>query len=814
MEKKDNKSIDKTPASGMSKGKIVLYSMAGLALASLLAGLGTFFYLTRDLPSMRSLVDYTPNLITKVYSQDEQTVGEFYIERRIVVSFASIPRHTINAFLAAEDAKFFEHKGVDYRSIMRALYKNILAGRIVQGGSTITQQVARSFFLSPARKISRKIREAVLAYRIEKHLTKEEILHLYLNQIYLGNGAYGVQAASENYFGKDVQELDLAESALLAILPKAPSRYSPYTNPELAKQRQELVLTRMLEEGFTTREVAEEAINRPLKLKPKRTKSMWAGPYFTEHVRRYIEEKYGEDLLYKGGLQVYTTMDVEMQKAANDAVRRGLRAHDKRRGYRGAAVSLKSAEEIEALREETDKKLSKRPLEIGGIYRAVITDVDKKGRRLKVDIGSRKGVIEHRDMAWAGLYNPTTDPDGGKDVKLQTIFNVGDVVEVMVRGLPETESSPIPLKLEQEPLAQAALLAMEPETGYVKAMVGGGDFSKSQFNRAIQAQRQPGSAFKPIIYTAALDSEFTPATIVVDSPLVFEEERQVDVDSEDPEAETETETEEWTWKPRNFGEKFYGPTTIRNALTKSRNVVTIKVLQEIGVGRAIGYARKLGIEAPLTRDLSLALGSSAVSLLEMTRAFGTLAAMGRRAEPIFITRITDRHGNVLEENIPSHKEVLSPQTSYIITNLLKGVVENGTGWRAKALKRPAAGKTGTTNNLNDAWFMGFVPGLVAGTWIGYDEEYPLGRHETGSKAASPIWVGFMKSALEGVPKENFPIPDGVEFAKIDPRTGLLANSSTENPVFEVFKEGTAPTETSELEDQPEAVDFFMIDAGN
>jgi penicillin-binding protein 1A len=458
--------------------RVLLYiTSVGLSLV-LLSGGGIYYYLTKDLPSLSALYDYRPNLITKVYSHDGQVIGEFYIERRIVVSMTRMPRHLIDAFLAAEDSNFFEHEGVDYPSVLRALYKNIIAGRIVQGGSTITQQVARSFFLTPERRIARKVKEAVLAYRIENNLSKDDILHLYLNQIYLGNGAYGVQAAAETYFGKDVEELTVAESALLATLPKAPSKYSPYTNPELSKERHEFVLTRMLEEGYITREVADVALNEPLKLKPKEIRSLWVGPYFTEDVRRYIEENYGEDLLYKGGLKVYTTMDVDIQKAANEAVDYGLRAHDKRRGYRGPVMSLGSIEGIEYFREEAAKELLERPLEVGKIYQGVITETNWEDRTLTVGIGEATGIVTQLDMDWASLYNPTEDPEGGVTVELSSIFNIGDVLEVMVKALPEEESTPIPLRLEQEPVAQAALLAMEPETGYVKAMVGGADFSK------------------------------------------------------------------------------------------------------------------------------------------------------------------------------------------------------------------------------------------------------------------------------------------------------------------------------------------------
>jgi penicillin-binding protein 1A len=503
-------------------------------------------------------------------------------------------------------------------------------------------------------------------------------------------------------------------------------------------------------------------------------------------------------------------MEVDLQKAANEAVDYGLRAHDKRRGYRGPVMTLTSKQEIESFRQKTAQRLLERPLRVGKIQKAVITELNWKDKTLTIGIGDSLGIITRADMAWASLYNPSEDPDGGAKVRLENIFNVGDVLEVRVKALPEDESTPIPLRLEQAPLTQAALLAMEPETGYVKAMVGGSDFSETQFNRAIQAIRQPGSAFKPIIYTAALDKDYTSASIVIDSPLVFEETVEVEDATESEAVETVTQT----WKPRNYGEKFHGPTTIRTGITKSRNVVTIKILRDIGVNHAISYARKLGIESPLAADLSLALGSSGVSLMEITKAFSTFATMGLKPEPVFIKKITDRSGRVLEVKRPTSEAVLSPETSYIITDLLQGVVENGTGWRAKALNRPVAGKTGTTNNLNDAWFIGFVPGLAAGVWIGYDSEQPLGEKETGSKAASPMWVKFMKAAIEGTPVRNFPIPNGVEFAKIDPETGLLAGPTTKNPIFEVFKVGTAPTEVSESDDLPRSLDFFMLDSGD
>lgn len=770
--------------------KILLAAIVIMAAA----GAATYYYFTRGLPSLETLHDYHPNLVTKVYSHDGRIIGEFFIERRVVVPFERVPKHLVQAFIAAEDSKFFEHEGISYTSIVRAMLKNMTAGRVVQGGSTITQQVAKSFFLTPERKISRKIREAIMAFRIEKNLNKDEILHLYLNQIYFGNGAYGVQTASETYFGKDVSSLTVAEAALLAGLPKAPSKYSPHENLELSRQRQGYVLERMAEEGYITADQARREAQKPLMLMPKKADSLWVGPYFTEEVRKYLELKYGEELLYKGGLEVYTTLDVEMQKAANRAVDEGLREYDKRRGYRGPVKVLKDEPETAKFIAEADKKLLNDPPATGKVYLAVVAGFNKKTSSLTVDIGSRRGTINRADMDWARLFNPTTQPDGGKHTELSKLFAPGDVVQVMVKETPASPNAFLSLKLEQVPLAQASLLAMEPETGAIKAMVGGFDFSRSQFNRAVQALRQPGSSFKPIIYTAAIDTKFTPASVLMDSPIVFQEAQQ-----------------ELAWRPRNYDEQFFGPTTIREAVTRSRNIITIKVLKEVGIDEAIQYARLLGINSPLARDLSIALGSSAVTLKELTVAYSTLANLGTKPEPLYITKVQDRSGKVLEENAPFSTQVLSPQTSYIMTSLLQSVIESGTGMRARALGRPAAGKTGTTNNLNDAWFMGYVPGLAAGSWVGYDDEKPLGRGETGSEAALPIWLKFMKGATVNMPPRSFPIPEGLEFAKIDPETGLLAGPSTQDALFEVFRTGTAPTQMSSHKTRSLSSDFFMVD---
>jgi len=753
--------------------RLLLYALICIGLFCIFIA-GFYIYLAKTLPDLDALQNYQPNLVTRVYSDDGSMIGEFYIERRVVVPIEQIPQHLKEAFLAAEDAEFYQHEGISYVGIMRAFYKNLSAGRIVQGASTITQQVARGFFLTPEKKIIRKIKEMMLARKIEKHLSKSEILSLYLNQIYLGNGAYGVQAASQTYFDKDIKDLDLAESALIAGLPKAPSRYSPYVNFLLSKKRQEFILQRMVEERFITSDEADFAKAETITLKPYITKSLWIGPYFTEHIRRYIEEKYGDDTLYRRGLSIFTTLNVDLQKAANKAVKKGLRDFDRRRGYRGPLRSIIDEDEARAFVDSLIQKRRKAPFKTGDMVQGIITAIDKNTKRIDVDLGGRTGYMNRWGYRWARLYNPDKKPEGTIVPNPLALFNVGDVLLLRVSTTPS--KGPMRLTLEQTPLVQASLLAMDPETGYIKAMVGGSDFSVTQYNRAVQSKRQPGSAFKPIIYSAAFDKGFTPATIIMDTPIVFEDSANA-----------------LQWRPHNYDERFGGPTTVRKALAKSRNVVTIKILKKIGLGYCIDYARKLGITTPLARDLSLALGSSAVTLYDLTSAYSVFANNGKRAKPIFITKIIDKDGNVIEDNSPTATEVISPQTAYLMVKMLEGVIEHGTGWRARSLGRPAAGKTGTTNGLNDAWFLGFVPNLTAGVWVGYDNEKKLGRHETGSRAALPIWLSFMKDATKDKPVSDFQAPEGIEFARIDADTGQPATPFTRNPIFEVFKAGTAPT---------------------
>jgi penicillin-binding protein 1A len=759
-------------------------------ISGVLSIAGIYFYLNENLPKISSLTDYRPSVITTVYSDDNRKIAEFYKERRIVLPMSRMPGMLIKAFIAAEDSRFFKHQGVDLISIVRAFFKNIEAGAIVQGGSTITQQVAKSFFLSPEKSYGRKIKEAMLAYRIDRTFSKEEILFLYLNQIYLGHGAYGVEAASENYFGKPAEELNLAECAILAGLPQAPSRYSPFQFPERAKERQIYVLNRMVAEDYITDMQATEAINMPLDIKPRRNWYIEEVPFYTEHIRRYVEKKYGAEALYSEGLKIYSAVNIEMQKAAREEIEKGLKALDKRQGYRGPLKHLLPPE-IESFSRKRAEELAKNPLEKGRIATGVVIEVEDSEGTATVRIGNALGIIRISDMRWARKPNPEIAFYEAGVRHPGAVLKVGDVVLAEVKDK-AVDSDLWNLALEQTPEVQAALLCIEAESGQVKMMVGGRDFRESQFNRAIQSRRQPGSAFKPIIYAAAIDKGYTAATVVIDSPVVFQD-LQNDV----------------TWKPKNYEQKFYGPTLFRDALAKSRNVVTIKILKDIGINYTIDYARKLGITSELSRDLSIALGSSGVSLLEIVKAYSAFANLGYLIEPVFVTKIMDRDGNVIEECNPAREKIIEKSTAYIMTTLLEGVVKEGTARRIRALNRPVAGKTGTTNNLHDAWFVGYTPRYITGAWVGYDEERSLGKGETGARAAIPIWLGFMKKVLENKPVRVFQMPEGVVFSKIDAETGLLPNADSEKTIFECFKEGTAPTEYTKKPDSiTEPEEFF------
>jgi penicillin-binding protein 1A len=731
------------------------------------------FYFTHSLPPLKDINSWRPPVITKVISDDGKVVGELFLQRRILVPNEKIPRLLKQAFVAAEDADFYRHKGISLVGIARAMLKNVEAGRVVQGGSTITQQLVRSLILDPERTLSRKIKEMILAWRIEQQLTKDEILFLYLNQIYLGHGNYGIGAAADYYFGKSPDNLNLAEIALLAGLPRAPELYSPYRNFELAKRRQLYVLNRMVEEGYISEHEARIAYATPLKLKEHDRELQEASAYYVDYVRQYLLNRYGEKTVYEEGLTVYVAMDSRLQKAAFNSVREGILNISKRQGYKGPERILKEKEIkdfCKALQQENKR------IEVGKVYLGVVLNAEKD--KVWVSMGKEKGYLESKNLNWL---------KGG--------LKRGYVIRVKVK---ERVEDTFRLELYQEPEVEGAFLAMELPTGYVRAMVGGYDFHRSQFNRALQAKRQPGSAFKPLVYAAALTKGFTPVSKVLDVPVVYPEEN---------------------WRPMNYQGRFYGPVTLRFALAQSLNCATVNLARELGIDYIIQFAKRLGINSPLSRDLSTVLGSSPVTLLELLRAFAVFATGGHLIQPIFVKKVVDREGKVLEENEPLplegelRKQGIEPQgrynpqvldegVAYLMTNMLQSVVKEGTAQMAKSLGWPCAGKTGTTDDYTDAWFIGYVPHLIAGVWVGFDKPRSLGPGETGARAALPIWVNFMKEALSGLVPHDFPLPEGeVVFIRVNPETGLPA-SPEEEGVFEPFLQrvGPSPQATPSLPD--------------
>ena len=650
-----------------------------LALGAIAAGVSAFWILTilpRSLPSVTALESFDPSEGSKVYDDNDELLTEFHVERRIFVPLAQVPHALRDAVIATEDVRFYSHHGVDPTGIGRAIYQNFRRGRIVEGGSTITQQLAKVLFLTPDKSLERKLKEAVLAITLERRYSKDRLLELYLNQIYFGQGAFGVEAAARTFFGKSVGELTLAESALLAGLPKAPATYSPFDHPDAARRRRNTVLTRMIETGMVKPDDAKRAMQATLALVPPERRRT-TGQYFLEYVQQLLEQQYGAEVVFKGGLHVYTTLSPTMQLKAEQALREGLRA------------------------------------------------------------------VESRRVAASNKPKP---------------------------GVP----APPPLPSSPVDRPEGALLAIDPQSGHIKAMVGGYDFFKSEFNRAVQAKRQPGSAFKPFVYIAALESGMTPATLVDDAPVEYPAGRNGK-----------------PWKPDNYDRKFRGPITYQQALEESINVAAVKVQERIGIRHTVDVARRLGVESPLGENLSIALGTSDLTLLELTSAYGALANQGQWMRPMAIRYVLDSKRKLLEENSPSGKTVLAPEVAYVITHMLKGTIERGTGTAAKALGRPAAAKTGTTNDYSNAWFIGYTPKLVTGVWVGYDRPRSLGRDETGSRVAVPIWTAFMSQALAGTPAEEFPIPESVVVVPVD----LDASGSCVRPVVMAFVAGTEPKNT-------------------
>jgi len=814
--------------------------------------------ITSDIPEINTITDYKPPVVTEVYGDDGSLIGEFFIQRRIPISLDQMSKYIPEAFISAEDATFYQHGAIDYEAILRAAIKDLLAGQIIQGGSTITQQLVKDLLLTPQKTITRKIKEFILATRLERHLTKNDILNIYLNQIYLGDGCYGVEAASEQYFGKKAKDLNLAEAAILGGLPRSPNTYSPVNSAEKAKIRQKYVLSRMAEQGYITRTQAELAYNQPVKIYLNNTYTAKnIAPYFLEMLKQQLFAKYGQDAVLEQGLRVYTTIDPEMQLAANAALKEGIIQITKRQGYTGPEEQLTSEKDIQKFIEKVRKtELAVYPdyyiltpsmankgtipvqyvIQPKKIYHGVVTGFLPNNKGVEINVGGEKGVIFTTNMSWAHpfdpqkWYPPITDP--------HKVLKIGDVI--LVKKIKDYKNF-IEFSLEPKPRIQGALIALDVSTGAIRAMVGGYSFLESQYNHAVQAQRQAGSAFKPIYYAAALEKGYTPASIILDTPVVYQ---YTETTSNQ---ETGTSISEPTvWKPRNYDKVFTGPVTLQDAITYSKNNPSIRLLNAIGVDYAINFARKLGITEPLTRDLTLALGSSSMSLLDLVSAYNVFPNYGRLVTPYFINKVVDRNGVVLEtSNITpniinfsneissttltsssftteassgitgtaqtgSTTQVMSPATAYVMISMLRKVVEHGTGWRANALGRPAAGKTGTTENDRDAWFIGFTPNLIAGVWVGFDDYKSLGIAETGGDAAAPIWLNFMKSAVTKYPYTDFPIPPGIVFARIDRKTGLLATADDPNASFDAFVAGTQPTQTAAQVKAQHGNEFFLF----
>ncbi len=758
--------------------KLLLVSFLSLFLLILFSGfVGAgfiFFHYSKDLPDVLSLREYQPSTITQVYSDQDDLIAEFYIEKRIIVPLKTIPKQLKQATLAVEDSNFRSHFGIDPKAIFRAFLTNIQAGHVVEGGSTITQQLAKTLFLSSERSLERKIREAILSVRMELVFTKDEILEMYLNNIYYGHGSYGVEAAARTYFGKSVKDLTLGQCATLAALPKAPNNYSPYRYPEKAHKRRNHVLKRMAILKNITRKEKEAAAKAPFQL-GQITDMLNKAPYFVEHIRQFLEENYGSNKLYRDGLKVHTTLNLPFQQIATRAVQSGLLRADKRYGYRGPVSSLDLDDGREVLVQtlnQYNKFKDEETAESGDIVHAAVLEVFPK--EVDVDLGFSEGSIALDKMNWARKPNIKLDGRWARIKNAHQALKVGDIIQV--RLLNQNSDGEWALALEQTPEVQGGLISLNPLTGKILAMVGGYDFKQSQFNRAIQAVRQPGSAFKPIIYTAALQDGYTPASIIIDAPLIFNEKE----DTFDK------------WKPVNFEQKFYGPTSVRTALTHSRNVVTIKLLQNTGVQKAIDLARQMGIKSAMAENLSIALGSSGLTLYELVSAYAIFANQGKKVQPTAVRHIINRNGEIIYRSAPRETQVLSPGVAYLITSLLQSVVQHGTATKVKVLGRPVAGKTGTTNNFVDAWFMGYTPDVVTGVWVGKDRDEPLGQNETGSRAAIPIWLDYMEKAMEGKPVMNFPVPDDIIHVKIDPETGYSAEFDSTSSKFEVFLQDNPP----------------------
>ncbi len=746
--------------------KILLFSSTILILLGILI-FSILWKYSNDIPDYKFLKGYKPPVSSKVYSRNGELVADFSKEKRVFVPFNAIPKNVINSFLSAEDKNFFSHPGVDAKGVLRAVINNIsniIASKRLEGASTITQQVAKNFLLTNEVSLNRKIKEAILAFRIERALSKERILELYLNQIYLGSGAYGVAAASLEYFDKSIRELNYSEAALLAALPKAPSKYNPYKDKDLAKFRRNLVLKNLYENNYITSEWLEKLSNQEIKLKKKQKIYLEDAQYYIEDVRKNVIESLTYDKVYKQGLNINTPIDLDLQKIATNSLRSGLISYDQRKGWRGALIN-------KPYNSNWHKDLDKYKIEKSINWKLAIVKKLNKFSAIVETIDKDEGVIEYKDISWTKK-------------EFNQLLKIGDII--YVKQIKDKKYS-----LQQLPKINGGIVVMDPYTGRVLALNGGFSFKKSEFNRATQAKRQPGSAFKPFVYALALENNYTPTSLVLDAPLVLDQGDDLKL-----------------WKPENYGKKFYGPSTIRSGLEKSRNLMTVRIAQDLGLDKIINYSKKLSIYENPEELLSISLGSAETTLLQLTSAYSVFVNGGKLVEPVLIDRIQDSEGNTiynndkrscincdaisyLSDDYPDLKnkyiQIFSEETAYQITSILEGVVQRGTAKKLKDLKLNIAGKTGTTNNNTDTWFIGFTSNLLVGVYVGMDSPTPLGRFETGSKTALPIFKNFIKNSVKKSEARPFKAAKNTVMMVVDPLTGQKAKFTSKNTIIEVFK---------------------------
>ena len=767
--------------------KITFRLAIGIIVLVLVFLFSTLWYFSIDLPDYKILANYKPPISSRVHAGDGQLIAEYALQKRLFIPYGSIPKNVINSFLSAEDKNFFSHPGVDAKSITRAVLKNLknfFSKKRLEGASTITQQVAKNFLLTSEVSLKRKIKEAILAFRIERAYSKERIMELYLNQIYLGQGTYGIAAASLEYFDKGVNELSYEEAALLAALPKAPSKYNPYKSVEKAKARRDIVLKNLYENLYISADEYKKFKKKGIKTKKRKIKLLEEANFYTEEVRRSISNNYGYDELYKGGLSIRTPLNPVYQVKALKALREGLEEYDKRHGWRGPIVNLKNSDWQNSIKKFIpDKSLNWKLAKV----------VDVKQLYVKIEIENKElGIIDFKNVNWIRAES------------FQNILKANDII--YVKKIKKNKWN-----LKQLPKINGGIVVMDPYTGRVLAMAGGFSFKLSEFNRATQAQRQPGSAFKPIVYAAALENGFNPSTLVLDAPFVIEQGKGLK-----------------TWKPENYGKKFYGPSTLRIGIEKSRNLMTVRIAQKVGFDQISKITENFGIYKNVPELLSVSLGSAETTLIKLTNAYCTFVNGGKKVTPIFIDRIQDRRGKTifnadkrkcvgceeisyLKDDIPTiednSEQIISTETAYQITSMMEGAIKRGTGKRLRSLNIPLAGKTGTTNKNMDAWFLGFTSKLVIGVYVGFDDPKSLGKYETGAKAALPIFKKFIKSVVIKKDALPFKVPKNINLVQVDAETGKLPNVNTKITIYESFKENKNFVEVLEKLSNKDTLNF-------